>query len=83
MSARPNPKPPQAFEAGEQTNGRLALRRSDAARALSLSDESFDRYVRPHLRVVRLGSVRLYPVAELERWLDAEATSSPIEDVSR
>lgn len=48
---------------------RLALRKEEAAQALGISDESFDRYVKPHLRVVRWGSMRLYPVAELERIL--------------
>jgi hypothetical protein len=52
---------------------RLALRKGEAARALGVSDESFDRYVLPHVRVVRRGALRLYPVAELERWLAREA----------
>jgi len=59
---------------------RLALRRAEAAAALGVSLDSFDRHVRPHLRVLRLGSVRLYPVSEIERWL-AEGASSPAEDV--
>lgn len=57
--------------------GRLALRKLEAAAALGLSDESFDRYVKPQVRVVRRGSLRLYPVAELERWL---AESAELED---
>lgn len=46
---------------------RLAVRKSEAAELLGLSDESFDRYVRPHLPVVRLGTVRLYRVSDLAR----------------
>lgn len=53
----------------EQTNP-LALRKPAAAAALGVSDETFDRYVRPHVRAVRLGSVTVYPVAELARVLD-------------
>jgi hypothetical protein len=62
-------------------DARLALRREEAAAALGISDESFDRYVRPHLRVCRWGSLRLYPIAELERFLLDTATS-PVEDVN-
>lgn len=60
---------------------RLALRREEAAAALGLSEESFDRYVRPYVRCVRLGTLRLYPVAELERFL-TERASSPMEDAA-
>ena len=52
---------------------RIGLRKEDAARALGLSDESFDRYVRPHIRVVRLGSLRVYPVRDLARFLESRA----------
>jgi len=46
-----------------------------------VSDESFDRYVKPHVQVVRLGTLRLYPVAALERFLGEQA-SAPLEDVA-
>ena len=39
-----------------------------------MSLSSFKRHVRPHLRRSAGGSLRLYPVAELHRWLDREAT---------
>jgi hypothetical protein len=58
----------------------LALRKLEAAKALGISDETFDRYVVPHLRVVRMGSLRLYPIRELERFLESEA-SAPLEDL--
>lgn len=60
-------------------DGRLALRKQEAARALGLSDESFDKYAVPQLRCVRLGSVRLYPVTELQIFLDTNARL-PLED---
>jgi len=66
---------------GVQAMDRLALRREDAAAALSVSDESFDRYVRPYVRVVRLGTLRLYPVVELVAFL-ADQASSPVEDIA-
>jgi hypothetical protein len=57
---------------------RLALRKLEAAQALGISDETFDRYVKPHVRVVRMGGVRLYPIAELERFLAREG-SAPLD----
>jgi len=56
---------------------RLALRREEAAAALGVSDDHFDRHVRHELRAVRRGRVALYPVAELERWLEKNAASTP------
>ena len=61
-------------------NARLALRREEAARALGVSDESFDRYVRGELPVVRVGTLRLYPVDALKAWLRDRA-SAPLDDV--
>ncbi len=58
---------------------RLAFRKLEAAKALGLSDESFDRYVVPHIRCVRVGSLRLYPLTELQAFLDEQARL-PIED---
>jgi hypothetical protein len=46
---------------------------AEAAESLGISDESFDRYVRDSLPVVRLGTLRLYPVAALEKWLAERA----------
>lgn len=53
---------------------RVALTREEAAAALGMSLAHFRRHVQPHLRLVRSGSVRLVPVAELERWADENAT---------
>ena len=47
----------------------LALSKPDAAAALDISINSFERHVQPELRVVRRGKLRLFPVEELERWL--------------
>lgn len=76
-------RPPTS--SAEQTNGaclRLALRKEEAARALGISDESFDRYVKPHVRVVRAGTLRLYPVPELERYLH-ESADLPLPEGAR
>ena len=47
---------------------RVALSRDEAAHALGISLDSFERYVQPHVRVIRLGRIRLVAVAELEDW---------------
>jgi len=51
----------------------LALSRSDAAAALGMSLRHFQRHVQPHLRCIYCGQLRLYPVAELERWVSEQA----------
>ena len=68
QTAAPSP----ATRASLASDVRLALRRSDAARAIGVSDEVFDAHVRPYVPVVRLGSVCTYPVRGLEAWLDRE-----------
>jgi hypothetical protein len=52
---------------------RLAFSREEAAAALGMSLDSFERHVQPTLRMVRLGRMRLVPVHEIERWLDEHA----------
>ncbi len=51
----------------------IALAKPDAAAALGMSTDSFEKYVQPHLRCIRRGRLRLFPVAELERWAEANA----------
>lgn len=52
----------------------LAVQRKRAAELVDTSPETFDRWVRPHLSVVYLGSLRLYLVSELEAFLVRQAT---------
>ena len=52
---------------------RIALTREEAAASLGMSVDSFERYVQPHVRLIRAGALRLVPVAELERWADENA----------
>jgi predicted protein tyrosine phosphatase len=52
---------------------RLALKREEAAAALGMSLDSFERYVQPNLRLIRLGRMVLIPVVELERFADTAA----------
>jgi len=52
---------------------RLAVPRDQAAAALGMSIDSFERYVQPELRLIRRGRIRVVPVRELERWLEENA----------
>ncbi len=62
MATRTDPPPPP-----------LALSRRDAAAALGMSLRHFQRHVQPELRCIYSGQLRLYPVAELKRWVNDQA----------
>ena len=53
----------------EAKTPRLALTKREAAAALGMSVDSFERHVQPELRVVRRGRLRLFALTEIERWL--------------
>jgi excisionase family DNA binding protein len=55
---------------------RLALTKREAAAALGMSVDSFERHVQPELRVVRCGRLRLFALAEIERWLRENGTKA-------
>ena len=52
----------------------IAVTRTEAAAALCMSLDSFERYVQPHVRIIRRGRLRLIPVSELEKWVRDSAT---------
>jgi hypothetical protein len=52
---------------------RVALSREEAAAALGMSVDSFERHVQPTVRMIRSGRLRLVPVGELTRWADEHA----------
>lgn len=47
---------------------RVALTREEAAAALGMSLDSFERHCQPEIRLIRRGRLRLVPVAELALW---------------
>jgi predicted DNA-binding transcriptional regulator AlpA len=57
---------------------RLSLGAEEAAEALGVSRDNFDEHIAPDLRRVRAGRRVLYPVKEIERWLEQNA-SRPLE----
>jgi hypothetical protein len=70
-------RPPYRKRTESKTTGsltdRLALSRAEAA-AIGMSVDSFERYVQPELKIVRVGRMRLIQVRELERWLQENAS---------
>lgn len=52
---------------------RIAYTRAEAAHALGMSVDSFERHVQPYVRLVRRGKLRLIPLTELQTWLDDNA----------
>lgn len=52
---------------------RVALTREEAAAAIGLSLDSFERHVQPNIRMVYAGRKRLVPIGELERWCEQQA----------
>ena len=54
----------------------LAYSPDEAAEVLGVSRKSFDRHVRPRIRVVHIGSRVVIARAELARYLEAEAVRS-------
>ncbi len=76
MSARSKPSTPSTLR-GDGHPKPLALQRKAAAEVLGMGVDHFDREVRPVIPVARSGSLRLWPVAELERWLDERLEDPP------
>jgi hypothetical protein len=58
---------------GERVLTRIAYDRPEAAAALGMGITSFETYVAPHIRSVRAGRLVLYPVRELEKWVEQNA----------
>lgn len=52
-----------------ESGQRSSLTRKEAAAALGMSLDTFERRVQPFIRVVLCGQLILVPPAELERWL--------------
>ena len=52
---------------------RLGLTLDEAAAAVGVSRDTFDRHIRDELRIVRRGRCLIVPIVEIERWLEREA----------
>jgi len=59
---------------------RLALTRSEAAKALGVSLPHFRRHVQPQLKVIRSGRKVLVAIDELQRWAERSAAHTLDED---
>lgn len=61
---------------------RLALSVEEAAEALGVSRDSFERHVMAELRLVRIGRRLLVPTRELERWVEREMAIPLVAELS-
>ena len=59
---------------------KLAVSRKEAAALLSIGVDAFDRYVREHVECVYIGSKRVWPVTELNRWLREQSRGTLVSD---
>ncbi|MGO9974398.1 MAG: hypothetical protein ACLP01_16660 [Solirubrobacteraceae bacterium] len=57
---------------------RLSLNVKEACAALGVSWDVWRAHIEPDMRLVRVGTRKLVPVAELERWLAVHA-ETPLE----
>ncbi len=48
---------------------RLAFNQQDAAAALGVSVDHFERHIKPDLPIVYSGTLKLYTLAALQEWL--------------
>lgn len=53
---------------------RVLLTKREAAQALGMSVRHFERHVQRCLRCVHSGQLTLYPIRDIERWANEEAT---------
>ena len=80
MSPRTDWRMPAADRAAlDRANGapvRLALDRREAADALGISLDSFERHVQGHVPCTYIGAKRIYSIAALEHWLETSAVTT-------
>ena len=51
---------------------KLLLTRKEAASVLSMSVDHFERYCQPHLAFIKSGRLILFPLSEIQAWVDRE-----------
>lgn len=56
----------------DRAPAKLLVSRKDSAAMLSMSVDHFERYVQPHLPFVKTGRLLLFPLSELEAWVERE-----------
>lgn len=62
------------YAPAQAVHGRIAVRRAEAAAALGISVDSFERYVQPEIRAIRIGTLRVFRIADIEDWAEANAS---------
>lgn len=54
---------------------RLAVNVKEACSSLGVSWDVWKEHIEPDVKLVRIGSRKLVPLSELQRWLDNNATT--------
>lgn len=55
---------------------KLLLTRKDAAQMLSMSVDHFERHVQAHLAFIKSGRLLLFPLEEIQAWVERELIES-------
>lgn len=55
---------------------RMTLTRAEAADALGISVDHFERHIQPDLRLIRSGRLVLVPIKDLEAWIASNAITT-------
>ena len=80
-SREPTRAPKRRVQKRSHAVPRVTLTKPEAAAALGISVDSFERHVQPELRVIRRGRMRLIPLSELEGWATDNAALTLSETV--
>lgn len=62
---------------------RILLRREEAARAMGISVDHFDRNIRPQVRSLKVGRVSLYSPDDLKEWVRDHVEPAPIDRLTQ
>lgn len=62
---------------------RILLRREEAAGAMGISVDHFDRNVRPQVRSLKVGRISLYSPDDLKQWVSENSERAPIDRLPR
>jgi hypothetical protein len=74
--SQPSPRAASQTKPAAAPVPRLALNVEQACAALGVSWDVWREHIEPDVRLVRVGSRKLVPVAELERWLADHASAA-------
>jgi hypothetical protein len=74
---------PSRATAATPPQHQVLLSKKQAAAALAVSVSHFERHVQPSLPLVRSGQLTLYPIRDLEQWVDDRTTTQRVSRTTR